>query len=92
MVQWVNQFMLSSLITWLRKKLDKQDHIFSLIQYIFNFSTMYGHQAAQKKKIGTLLYLGLRYQCITYVLCMYRHKVGWHCWCRDLLWAGWPGV
>jgi len=54
---------------------------------------MVGNQAAQKKKkIGTHLYLGLRYHCIAYVLRMYRHEVRWHSWGRDLLWAGWSGI
>jgi len=56
-----------------------------------HFSIVYDHQAGQKKKISTQLYLGLRFQCITYVLCMYR-QVTWHSWGRDLVWAGWSGV
>jgi len=36
--------------------------------------------------------LGLRYQCIPYVLYMYRHHVRWRSWGRDFLWAGWSGV
>jgi hypothetical protein len=75
----------------------KHNHIFSLNQRIHNssqlhFSTLYGLQAGQKKKISTHLYLGLRYKCITYVFYMYRHQVRWHSWGRELLWTGWSGV
>jgi hypothetical protein len=75
----------------------KHNHIFSLNQLIYSssqlhFSTMYGHQAGQKKKISTHIYLGLRFQCITYVLYMYRHQVRWYSWGRGLLWAPWSVV